>query len=211
MALAAWYLIQGAGLGLAAAAQPGPFQAYVISHTLDVGWRRASPVSLAPLITDGPIILLALIVLRQIPGWFEPGLCLASGLFILYLAWQAFTRWREGEANGPARPAGIRSLGQAVMINLLNPNPYIYWSLVTGPILLDGWRNAPLHGIVFLLGFYGAMVSILLVIIVFFGLARQRGPRLRRLLLGLSAMTLAGFGAWQLYRGIACWPREVLT
>jgi len=95
MALAAWYLIQGAGLGLAAAAQPGPFQAYVISHTLDVGWRRASPVSLAPLITDGPIILLALIVLRQIPGWFEPGLCLASGLFIL--------TWR-----GRLSPGGVK-------------------------------------------------------------------------------------------------------
>ncbi|MDP2884326.1 MAG: hypothetical protein Q8P51_04810 [Ignavibacteria bacterium] len=63
------YLIQGATLGLAAAVQPGPYQTYFMSQALNYGWRRALPAALAPLISDGPIILLTLLVLSQMPLW----------------------------------------------------------------------------------------------------------------------------------------------
>ncbi|HQH72354.1 MAG TPA: LysE family transporter [bacterium] len=196
-----FYLLQGMGLGLAAAAQPGPFQTYVISQTLDLGWKRALPVCLAPLITDGPIILLALVVLSRLSGWFEPVLYTASGLFILYLSYKAFQRWLHFTADDAGTPSSVQSLGQAVVMNAISPGPYIYWSLVTGPILLAGWRETPFHGLAFLAGFYGAMISVLAGIIVMFGAARQWGPRIRRALLGLSALALAGFGVYQIWHG----------
>ena len=77
------YLIQGIGYGFAAAAQPGPFQAYLISQTLSNGWRRTLPAALAPLISDGPIIVLTLVVLSHVPVWFQRFLYIAGGLFIL--------------------------------------------------------------------------------------------------------------------------------
>ena len=65
------YIVQGIGYGLAAAAQPGPFQTYLISQTLVKGWKRTLPAALAPLLSDGPIIALCLLVLSQVPIWFQ--------------------------------------------------------------------------------------------------------------------------------------------
>lgn len=198
-----FYLLQGIGLGLAAAAQPGPFQAYVISQTLDIGWRRALPVSLAPLITDGPIILMTVFCLGRIPDWFEPVFYTASGFFILYLAYHAFRRWREFSDGETSLPSSVHGLCRAVWMNAISPGPYVYWSLVTGPILLMAWRETPVQGVAFLVGFYGAMICVLITLIVLFAMARQWETRLRKVLLAVSAAALAGFGAYQLWLGMA--------
>jgi threonine/homoserine/homoserine lactone efflux protein len=197
------YLIQGIGYGFAAAVQPGPFQTYLITQTLSKGWRQALPAALAPLISDGPIILLALAVLSQVPGWFQRFLYTAGGLFIFYLAYSAYVTWRNFDDASVVTPSVIRqSIGRAAMINALSPGPYIYWILVTGPILLAGWRQAPVYGIGFLVSFYAAIVLSLSGIIVVFGTARRLGPKVNRLLLGVSAIALAGFGLYQLWLGI---------
>ena len=65
------YIVQGIGYGLAAAAQPGPFQTYLISQTLIKGGKRTLPAALAPLLSDGPIIALCLLVLSQLPPWLH--------------------------------------------------------------------------------------------------------------------------------------------
>jgi len=57
------YVMQGIGYGFAAAVQPGPFQTYITAQTLSSGWRNTLPAALAPLISDGPIIALVLLVL----------------------------------------------------------------------------------------------------------------------------------------------------
>jgi threonine/homoserine/homoserine lactone efflux protein len=48
------YLTIGVTYAFAAAVQPGPFQAYLISLTLVNGWRRTLPAVLAPLLSDFP-------------------------------------------------------------------------------------------------------------------------------------------------------------
>jgi threonine/homoserine/homoserine lactone efflux protein len=197
------YLIQGIGYGLAAAIQPGPFQTYLISQTLTNGWRRTLPAALAPLISDGPIIILTLVVLSHVPVWFQRFLYIAGGLFIFYLAYKAFVAWRKfDEAGIVMHSASRQSAIRAAMINALNPAPYIYWGLVTGPILLAGWRQAPLNGVGFLVSFYATIVLSLSGIIVVFGTARQLGPKVNRVLLGVSAVALAGFGLYQLWLGL---------
>jgi len=197
------YLIQGIGYGFAAAAQPGPFQAYLISQTLSNGWRRTLPAALAPLISDGPIIVLTLVVLSHVPVWFQRFLYIAGGLFILYLAYSAFVAWRNfDEAGVVTHSASRQSAIRAAMMNALSPGPYLYWSLVTGPILLTGWRQAPVNGIGFLVSFYGAIVLSLIAIVVVFGTARRFGPKVNRVLVGVSAIALAGFGMYQLWLGL---------
>jgi len=197
------YLIQGIGYGFAAAVQPGPFQAYLISQTLSNGWRQTLPAALAPLISDGPIILLTLLVLSHVPLWFQRLLYLAGGLFILYLAYSAFMAWRNFDEAGVVTPSASRqSAVRAAMMNALSPGPYLYWSLVTGPILLAGWRQAPVKGVGFLVSFYATIVLTLIAIIVVFGTARRLGPKFNRVLVGLSAMALAGFGMYQLWLGL---------
>jgi threonine/homoserine/homoserine lactone efflux protein len=197
------YIIQGIGYGFSAAVVPGPFQTFIISQSLTRGWKKTLIAALAPLVSDGPIIALCLLILNQIPVWFERVLYIAGGLFILYLAFGAYKAWRDFDVNiSNLESSPQQSLPKAVLMNFLSPGPYIYWSLVTGPILLKGWRETPINGIGFMAGFYVTMVSSLMGIILLFGLARELGPKVNRVLIGISAVALFGFGLYQLWLGI---------
>jgi threonine/homoserine/homoserine lactone efflux protein len=208
-------ILQGVGYGFTAALQPGPFQTYVISQTLARGWRRALPIALAPLVSDGPIIALMLLVLSQVPAWLQRALYVASGLFLLYLAYSAFVSWRNFELGSASTDMPGRSDAQsrrdappwhstlkAATMNAISPGPYLFWGLVGAPILLNAWRQAPTLALGFLLGFYVTIVSSLAGIILLFGTARQLGPRVTRALLGISALALLGFGIYQLWLGL---------
>jgi len=196
------YLILGATFAFAAAVQPGPLQTWLVSQTLTKGWRRTAPAAFAPLISDGPIILLVLLVLSRVPGWLEPFLKCAGGLFLPYLAFGAFKAWRHYDSEQALRPKpGQTTLIQATVVNLLNPNPYLGWSLVLGPLLLEGWRETPAHGIALIVGFYVTMVVSLFGTILLFAAAGNFGPTVSRTLLGLSAVALACFALYQLLTG----------
>jgi threonine/homoserine/homoserine lactone efflux protein len=194
------YLVLGMTYAFAAAVQPGPLQAYAIAQTLGHGWRRALPAAFSPLLSDGPIIVLVLLVLSRLPAWLIPAVRLAGGVLLLFFAFLAARGWRRFDASR-AEPAttGPRSLLGAALVNLASPGPYLGWSLVMGPLLLKGWREAPANGIALLAGFYGVMVTAMVVIILLAGAARGLGPRANRAMLGLSALALAGLGAWQLW------------
>lgn len=198
------YILQGIGYGFTAAVQPGPFQTYIISQTLNNGWRHTLPAALAPLVSDGPIIALALLVLNRVPAWLEPALQIAGGLFVLYLAMGSYRAWRRYDPEAAVvAPASHQSLLQAALMNSLSPGPYIFWSLVTGPILLAAWRETPARGIGFLAGFYVTIVAGLAGIILLAGTAKRFGPAVNRALLGVAAAALAGFGLYQLWSGLA--------
>lgn len=196
------YVIFGATYAFAAAVQPGPFQAYLVSQTIANGWRRTLPAALAPLLSDIPIIGLALLVLTQVPPLFARLLQLVGGLFLLYLAAGAFSAWRNyRQAVAVAPAAAHRTLGKAVLVNLLNPNPYLSWTLVMGPLLLQAWRQSPPAGVALLAAFYLTMVTASAVIVMLFALTRSLGPRVARALVGLSAAALAAFGLYQILAG----------
>ena len=196
------YLLQGLGFGMAAASQPGPFQTFLISQSLTNGWRKTLPAALAPLISDGPIIALCLLVLSQVPRWMEHALYTVSGLFILYLAYGAYRSWRAYDASVPTGSMRKQSVWKAAMMNSLSPGPYIFWTLITGPILVAGWRESSWHGLGFLAGFYAALVGGLAATILVFGLAARFGPRVNHAMLGLSTLALVFFGIYQLARGL---------
>jgi threonine/homoserine/homoserine lactone efflux protein len=198
-----FYILQGIGYGFAAAVQPGPFQTYLVSHTLTKGWKRSLLIAFAPLVSDGPVIALCLLVLSQVPLWFQRFLYIAGGLFILYLAYGAYTSWKNFDSNIPPTTSGAQqSILKGALMIVISPGPYIYWSLVTGPILLKGWRETPLHGLGFLIGFYVTVILGLTAIILVFGKARELGPRMNRALIGISAIALFCFGLYQLWLGI---------
>jgi threonine/homoserine/homoserine lactone efflux protein len=197
------YLLQGVGYGLAAASQPVPFQTYIISQTLTRGWKHTLPAAFAPLVSDGPIILICLLALTQVPAWLQRFLYIAGGLFILYLAYGTFKSWKNFDLQtSQPESTGRQSVFKAAMMNALSPNPYIFWTLVTGPILLKGWREVPVNGIGFLAGFYVTMISSLVGIILVFGLASRFGPKVNKILLAVSAAALVCFGLYQLWLGV---------
>ncbi|MFZ1397300.1 MAG: LysE family transporter, partial [Candidatus Promineifilaceae bacterium] len=118
------YLLQGLGYGGAAAAQPGPFQAYLLSQTLKNGLRSTLVAALAPLMSDGPIVLLVLLVLTQMPDWFVAALRFGGGFFLLFLAYKAYRSAREMMVTAVADlPAPKKqSIREAALMNMLSPN-----------------------------------------------------------------------------------------
>jgi threonine/homoserine/homoserine lactone efflux protein len=203
------YLILGITYGFAAAVQPGPLSTYLISQTLRFGWRRALPGVLAPLISDGPIALLALVVLSNVPAGLVVWLRVVGGVFVLYLAVGAWKAWREYDERGPrADESSRQSVMKAVTVNVLNPNPYLGWSTVLGPLLLKGWHEAPARGVALVAGFYTAIIATMAGLVVVFQVARGSGPRVNRVMIAVSAAALACFGLWQLWlAAMALWPR----
>lgn len=197
------YLLQGIGFGMAAASQPGPFQTYLITQSLTNGWRRTLPASLAPLISDGPIIALCLLVLSQVPAAMERALYTLSGVFILYLAFGSYRSWRNYRAGSRTDSGARQSVWKAALMNSLSPGPYIFWTLITGPILIAGWRESPAYGVAFLAGFYVTIAGGLAGIILVFGLAARFGPRVNRTMLGISTIALVLFGFFQITKGLA--------
>lgn len=197
------YILQGIGFGFAAAVQPGPFQTYLISQTLTRGWKRSLLIAFAPLVSDGPIIALCLFVLNQIPLWLQRFLYIAGGLFVLYLAFGAYRAWKNFDSNQlSAEEGNQKSILKGALMIMISPGPYIYWSLVTGPILLRGWRESPVFGLGFLAGFYATVILGLITIILLFGKARELGPKVNRALIAISAMALLCFGLYQLWLGL---------
>lgn len=192
------YLVIGVTFAFAAAAQPGPLQSYLVNQSLLRGWKRTLPAACAPLVSDGPIMAVALLVLTHVPPLFVRALRAAGGLFLLYLAIGAYRSWRDLRPS-EAPPSGGRAqtLTGAIVVNLLNPNPYLGWSLVMGPTFLRGWREAPGHGVALLVGFYATMVVGLSATILLASAAGRFGLKLRRALLGLSALALFGFALYQ--------------
>lgn len=201
------YLLQGLILGATAAAQPGPFQAFLLSLMSREGWRRALPAALAPLISDGPILALVLLVLSQLPEWLLFGLQIAGGLFLLYLAWGAWRSFRQKQLIESEDAALIQgneraNILKAALMNFLNPSPYIFWGTVAGPILIEAWRKTPWSGLGFLISFYVALIGGTVLFILVFAGAGKLDPRVNRFLGAASAVALFAFGLFQLTSGI---------
>ena len=197
------YVIFGITYAFAAAVQPGPLQTYIITQTLSRGWKRTLPASFSPLLSDGPIIVLVLLVLSQTPRWLIEFLHFAGALFLFYLTLGAYNAWRSGAVSASTDfQQHHQTLFKAALVNILNPNPYLGWTLVMGPLFLRGYRENVLHGIALLLAFYITMVFCLAAIIIVFAFARNLGPRVNHITLGFSVLALACFGIYQLWLGI---------
>lgn len=197
------YILQGIGYGFAAAVQPGPFQTYMISQTLTKGWKRSLLIAFSPLVSDGPIIALCLLVLNRVPAWLLRFLYIAGGLFVLYLAYGAYTSWKNFDLDKrSAETDNQKSILKGALMIMISPGPYVYWTLVTGPVLLRGWRESPILGLGFLTGFYVTVTLGLIAITLLFGKARELGPKVNRALIGISAVALFCFGLYQLWSGV---------
>lgn len=193
---------QGALLGLSAAAQPGPFQGYLVAQSLRNGAARSLPLALVPFLSDPPVVAVVLAVLGQVPDAFVRWLGLAGGAVVLWLGFGALRAALAGgpAADDPAARTRPRGMVRAVLVNLTNPNAWIFWSLVGGPILTAAWRASPARALAFLAGFYALLTAGNVALVLLAGRAAAAGPRLARALGVASGVALLAFGAWQLLR-----------
>lgn len=154
------YVLLGVSLGLASGLSPGPLLTYTIVATLRGGWRAGVSVGSAPLLTDAPIIALALLILRLLPAWALDALGVVGGIFLIYLGIGTIRSARHTEVVAEELNVDIRKeLGRGVLVNFLNPNPYLFWGTVGGPLLVRAYQTYVLDAVLFLLVFYALLVG----------------------------------------------------
>ncbi|HET6437076.1 MAG TPA: LysE family transporter [Anaeromyxobacter sp.] len=194
---------RGAILGLSCAAAPGPFQAVLVARSLRVGPVRALPLALVPVASDPVAIALVLAVLTQLPSRFLEVLTVVGALVVLWMAAGAL-RAALSARTGPAPHPTSRGFWASVLVNVTNPNVWIFWSAVGGPLLAAAWRRAPSAALAFLLSFYLCIAAGNAALALLAGGIARAGPRVERTLGLASGAALLGFGTWQLVR--VFWP-----
>jgi threonine/homoserine/homoserine lactone efflux protein len=197
------YVLIGGGFAFAAAIQPGPLQAFLFMSVSQRGWRRTLPAAFSPLLSDGPVALVVLVLLNQAPEILGGYLRVAGGLFLMYLGWASFRQWKNPSPETASHKTSTpQTLFRAAMVNILNPNPYIGWSLVLGPAALSAWKLGAWYAVALIVSFYLTMVVALAGTIYLFGATQWLAPRRRRTLVLLSSCILALLGAYQSVMGI---------
>jgi Putative threonine efflux protein len=132
--------LTASALGLTAALTPGPLLALVLAQTLAHGPREGIKVAIAPLLTDAPIVLAALLLAGSAAGHSSilAGITLAGCLFLLWCA-AGCLRWRPENAQA-ALATNPGSIKKGVLANLLNPGPYLFWMTVGAPLISRSYQ-----------------------------------------------------------------------
>jgi threonine/homoserine/homoserine lactone efflux protein len=202
----------GLVLGLASGVSPGPLQALVLAQAARHGWRAGAAVALAPLLSDAVIVAVTLLVVSRVGALALAGISAAGGIFVLYLAWDtARTVRHEAALAQSARPgappgpttgaaAGTR---RAAVVNFLNPHPWIFWTVVGAPIVLQAARDGIVNAALFVLAFYVGLIGIKVVLSVAVAQGVDWfGSGLQRVVLWISAAGLAAVGVVLLATGV---------
>jgi len=194
-------LSAGAVLGLSAGAAPGPLTALVLSLSLRHGAAQGARAALAPLVTDAPIVAAAVLAVFTLAGAgpLLGVLSICGGLFVAWLGVKSASWAGEGSVEQRA-PASLR---QAIGANFLNPNPYVFWFTVGGPLVVRAWHENPTGAALFLAGFYFCLVGLKLAMALLASKSRSFvSGRGRIWMVRAMGGALFAFAALLLYDGI---------
>jgi threonine/homoserine/homoserine lactone efflux protein len=191
--------VKGLGLGFSAAASPGPLQALLLQAASRTGPLRTLHLALVPLVSDAPVVAACVLALSGLPDGFIRVLQLAGGALLTWMGASALRDlWRPAAGEAAAAPA--TGFWRAVLVNVTNPNAWIFWSLVGGPILAAALRRAPADALLFLAGFYLSITTTNAALILAFGAVGRLGPGVARGLGGVSAVAFLVLGLAQLWK-----------
>jgi len=187
-----------------------------VARSLRVGPGRALPLAFVPATSDPLVIAVVLSVLNRLPSTFLRSLTVAGALVVLGIAaatLRAASRGNasvrdDGESESSPMPLGrgeaqLGGFVAAVAVNLTNPNAWIFWSAVGGPVVASAWRAAPAGAIAFLVSFYACITVGNAALAFAAGSLARAGPGVARGLGFASGAALLAFGGWQLVHVLA--------
>ena len=209
------YLLRGLTLGATASLMPGPLQTYSINSAIAFGLRRSLIIVLSPLLADLPVMIVVLFIVRQFPPAFLSLLQVGGGLFLLYLAYsgsRAFAKGAAIRATGDTElipPAQL--LGRGVVLNMLSPGPYLFWSTVHAPNVFLAAESSIWYGIGYVVAFYAMFFAGMAEIMFIFNRLGQISEEASRWIVLGTIIALTLFGLSLLYQGIMATAVAVST
>lgn len=199
--------VAGMALGLFEGIRPGPLLTMVIRETLTGGWYAGARAASAPIFTDGPLILVSVIL----SGWIadQPTvLFLISILGAGFLVWFGIDCFRiEPPDSDLGQEEVSGSFRRGVITNLLNPNVYVFWFLIGGPLMASAADEEPLAPVAYALSFLISIIIVKMTIAYFFD--RTRGalsPAAYRTALGICGLGMIGFSVGFAYQAYGLAP-----
>ncbi len=150
----------GLTLGIVEGVKPGPLLTMVIRETLSGGLRAGIWTATAPIFTDGPLVIVSLLAASWIST--QPTILIVISIigagYLLKMGLECFTI--EPPPSDIAEIDVTGSFKRGVLTNLLNPNVYIFWFLIGGPLMASAADEEPLAPVAYALTF---LVSIIVV------------------------------------------------
>jgi len=183
----------GLSLGLGAGLAPGPLLALVIRTALQDGAAAGVRVAFSPLVTDVPIILVAVLLAASLPEEVLGVLGIAGGAFVVWLGIEALRDEPAPAEAAAGAAAPQRDVMRGALTNALSPHPWVFWLTVGAPILAQGTAA---DAALFLFAFYLLLVGAKVVLAIGVGAGRERLMQGRgyTILLRASAVLLLATG-----------------
>jgi threonine/homoserine/homoserine lactone efflux protein len=157
----------GTLLGLSAGLAPGPLLTLLVSETLRHDFRAGIRIAISPIITDLPIILLTVIILGRLSGFHSVlgVISLMGGLVLLSMGYNSFRLKGLETKKGMENP---KSLTKGIVVNLLNPHPYLFWFTIGASTIDKSMRQGIWASGAFILSFYLFLIGskVLLALLV---------------------------------------------
>jgi threonine/homoserine/homoserine lactone efflux protein len=195
-------LFTGLGLGLVVAVSFGPINVLELDSGLRFGFAPALGVGFGAALADGTYAFLgglgaAALVAGPTEGWLQ----IVGGGALLAIATSMVRRPRTREER--ASPGFRRMFGVSLLATLANPLTIVYWAAAFGGVVpelrlsrLDALTLLPLG----VLTGTAVWTTVLAIGSAFAG--RYVSERLLGRLSLVSALTIAGFGAWLVAAGV---------
>ena len=196
----------GIALGIIEGIKPGPLLTMVIRESLSKGLKAGMWTAAAPIFTDGPMIIASLFL----AGWMAtqpPILFSISLLGALFLVKMGFECFSLEPPDPDSEPDASGSFKRGVLTNLLNPNVYMFWFLVGGPLMASAAEQEPLAAILYAICF---LITIILVKAsiawLFGGGGTWLSPRKYRIAMAICGLGMLGFAVSFAYQAYELYP-----
>ena len=189
--------IAGATLGIVEGIKPGPLLTMVIRETLSGGLRAGLWTAAAPIFTDGPLVIFSLFAAAWIAT--NPSallvITLAGAIFLAQMGYECFGLEPPNMDEEAPPPTG--SFLRGVFTNLLNPNVYVFWFLIGGPLMASAADEEILAPIAYAITF---LVTIMLTkAAIAYAIHRASGnisAIVYRRLLAICGLVMIGFALY---------------
>lgn len=165
-------LVTGLVFGLSGGLTPGPLSALILSQSLKYGIQEGVKIAIAPLLTDLPIILVALFLISRISeiDLLVGVVALSGGAYLAYLGCESLLFKGADLHADKAKP---RSIQKGMITNILNPSPYLFWFTLGAPSVLKGMEQGVTPAVLFLIGLYLMLVGSKVLLAVVAGRSRD--------------------------------------
>ncbi|MBN2410379.1 LysE family translocator [candidate division KSB1 bacterium] len=163
---------KGIILGLSAGFSPGPLLALVISETINHNFKAGAKVAVAPLLSDTPIILLCFYVLSRF-AQSHVVLAVISFIGALYIFYLGISGLKVKPFVQSTNPPKSNSLLKGILVNLLNPSPYLFWLTIGSTIMINALKSGISFLLLFLAGFYVCLVGSKLLVAALTGQSKS--------------------------------------